>query len=612
MLMLAASLLPLLLGPLLAAALQRVRGAARLIDAFVLFSVAGLVVFHVFPVAFASAGALAVVAAVAGAALPMLGGKIFSAKPGSVRTASLAIAMVGLAVHAVVDGVALSPHTHGHAHAGSVSLMALAVVLHRIPVGLAIWWLVRARLGTRVAVAVIAAVSVCTVIGFGAAHSLAGVLHGTAMGMFQALVAGSLLHVAVGHSATSETSSRQTGQWHVASGLGGLAGLATGVALVRLHPLQPLDPTALQVGRAFVTLIRESAPALLIGYLLAAVLHVLLPGRYGAWLRGGSALPLAARGAAAGVRASTCSCGITPLYDGLVRAGIPPAAGLALLVAAPEISVLSVLLSIRLLGYEMALGRVIAAAVIALLVGAWIGTRLLRQRPHARTTEAPAGPAAWPSRVREGLRFGFVHLADQTLPWFAVGILLASLIEPLLDPARIAALPAGADVPLMGLLALPLYVCATGSTPLAAVLVHKGVSPGGAIAFLLAGSATNVATFGILARLHGKKVALAFGVAIGIGAIVAGMIANLVLPESGLVPLHSLDLQPTGALGLASMALLGLILLVSLLRQGAHGFVARVVMLHGHDHHHEPQPQAAHATESRSVHPIVVPEENSI
>src|SRR5690606_17885966 len=138
-------------------------------------------------------------------------------------------------------------------------------------------------------------------------------------------------------------------------------------------------------------------------------------------------------------------------------------------------------------------------------------------------------------------------------------------IEPLLDPAWLAALPGGADVALFALLGMPAYVCASGATPFVAVLIHKGVSPGAALAFLLTGPATNVTTFGVLARLHGRRIAALFGAMVAALAIGLGHATNALLPRGGGPPLDQLALEGPGALELASLAALAAVFLASLL-----------------------------------------------
>jgi len=583
--LLLASIAPLVLGPVLVWLLQRARWAARAIDAFVLVSVAGLVLLSILPEAIGEAGLAAVIAVIVGTTLPMLGGKIFSAKP-AVRSATLLAGMLGLALHATLDGVALAAHGHGHDHAGAP--LAFAVLLHRLPVGLAIWWLVRPRLGIRVALGSVGAIVIASVMGFLWAHEAHEWMHGPALATFQALVAGSLLHVAVGHSVAPEKPGRKEA-WRIASAVGGLLGIAIVVVLAQAHPLPHVTASSMGFGDTFMTLARRSAPALLAAYAVSALFHIVLPKRYGAWLRGRSALSQAFRGVSAGASADTCACTINPRYETLVRGGVPPSAAIAFLVAAPVLGIASVLVSFRLLGTPLSLALIAAAAGLAVLVGALLGRVLTRVSGNSLPAP-PHASTAWATRLRDGLHYGFIDVPDRTLPWFVAGSLAAALLEPMLDPTLITFLPAHVDVPVLALLGMPIFISALGATPFALVLVHKGVSAGAVVALLLTAPATNASTFGLLRQLHGRKVAIAFGVVMIAAAIGLGYTVNLALPAIAL-PLQA---WPPSHFDDAALALLGLVALWSLLRQGAHGFVSQVVELHhhfhhdhGHDHEHE-------------------------
>lgn len=596
-----ASLLPLFLGPLLVWVLQRARWAARALDAFVLVTVAGLVLLSILPQTLADAGVLAIIAVVAGTALPMLGGKVFSAKPSAVRSVTVLLGLIGLGLHAALDGVALAAPQHGHDH-GHPTPLAVAVLLHRFPVGLAIWWLVRPKLGTKIALSSVGAIAVATALGFVWAHEAHGWMHGPALGVFQALVAGSLLHVAVGHSAAPK---EPENRWRIASAIGGAFGAAAVIALAQSHPLPRAIGTALTFGETFAKLAERSAPALLLAFVAASALHIALPDRFASWLRGGSSLSQAFRGVSAGIPTTDCSCNISPRYESLVRGGIPPSAAIAFLVATPEIGVVSIAVSFALLGPVLTVARVGAAILLAITVGLLLGRALT----HVRCTSIPPPPQPSTSRpitVRIGraLQYGFVDVADRILPWYVAGLLVASLVEPMLPPLLVAEVPSFIEVPLFALLGLPLYVCAAGSTPLAAVMIHKGLSVGAAVAFLLTGPATNIGTFSLLTRLHGRTVAIVFGIVLAVSTIALGVAINLVLPNAR-VSLHTMATpQP---LALISVVVVGIVFASSLLRQGTHGFVSRVVQLHGHHHHahHTDDPVAnLHAvTSSEARHP---------
>ena len=191
-----------------------------------------------------------------------------------------------------------------------------------------------------------------------------------------------------------------------------------------------------------------------------------------------------------------------------------------------------------------------------------------------------------------------------------MGLLLSALLMPYIDREWIASLPAGIDVPIAALIGLPLYVCATGSTPLAAMLLVMGLSPGAVLALMLTGPATNVTTFGVLAKLHGGRVAVVFALTMWIGAIGLGYLVNAFLPQpvvSGIGGIH----EHTHS-GWLWLGLLGAVFLFSLLRQGVRPFLERLFespanLAHGeapgccgdaphdHDHHHGHHHGHAHA-----------------
>jgi uncharacterized membrane protein YraQ (UPF0718 family) len=178
---------------------------------------------------------------------------------------------------------------------------------------------------------------------------------------------------------------------------------------------------------------------------------------------------------------------VVPLYRGLIVSGAPPAAALAFLVATPEIGIDAVFLSVPLLGTRLAAARVVAAAIAAIAVGTLVGRWIRRTRgapsgqPHATVTPA----LTTLQRLRTLGVEGFREAMDHTAPLVVAGLIVAALVEPLVDPHLLARLPRGLDVPLAGLLGIPIYVCASAATPLVAVLLHKGLSAGAAIAFLL-------------------------------------------------------------------------------------------------------------------------------
>ena len=592
------SLLALLVGPAIYRG-ARARSAVAAVDAFALVGVAGLVFVHVLPQSFGLAGWPVVPVALVGAFGPGLlcGTRLFSGRES--RRVALPLALLAIAVHALLDGVAMSSGD-GHGH-GSDEL-ALAVVLHRIPVGLGIWWLVRPLYGLRTAALLLGGIAVFSVAGFAFGEAILETAPQAAIALIQALLAGSLLHVILRHPPTA-TGEEPARRWHLASALGGLAALALIVGQGNLHLHAGEGGHVHGVGEAFVAMALESAPALLLAYVVVGLAHALLLNLYKV-LRRGTPWTQALRGTLVGLPVPVCSCGVIPLYRSLIVGGVPATAAMAFLVSTPELELAAVVLSVTLLGPEVTAARVLAAFALALLVGRLVGSRARSLVEPARAEEVQRPPLG--KRLADGMRYGFGDMVDSTAPWILVGLGMAAVVEPLLDSGVLANLGAGLQVPLFALIGMPVYVCASGSTPLVAVLLAKGISPGAAIAFLLTGPATNLTTFGVLSRLHGRRTALAFAgttvaFAIGLGY---GVDAVLGTASAGRLP----DLHEHQASALQIAALVGLVALygVSLLRQGVRGFVGQVITPHTHGadgedagchacHDHEHDHAAGHA-----------------
>jgi len=562
------SLFTLLAGPILFRLSRGSKSALASLDGLVRVAVGGLLLLHVLPQAWNEAGWLAFPALLFGITLPRLLDRSFHDHQGRAHRTETALALLGLGLHAFLDGAALS----------SSSVLASAIILHRLPVGLAVWWLVQPAFGTRPALFSLMSMAVLTVIGAWAGGSLLMIAPPEALGFFQALMAGALLHVVIGHP-------RQLDQEGTApkerafSAAGGLLG----IAILLAHGEAPLHTDAFHgLGETFLLLFSESAPALLAAFFTVTFVKAFFPTSWVGFFRGGSTLSQALRGTAAGLPVPICSCGVIPLYRGMVEAGTPGPAALAFLIATPELGWASMVLSFGLLGTEMTLIRVGGAALLALSIGILLGSKIkMRQQQPIPREERPP----FLKRLRDGAGYGFGQLADSTGPWILLGLLIAAMMQPVLDSGWLASLPLGADVFAAALIGLPLYVCASGSTPLVAMLLLKGLSPGAALAFLLTGPATNLTTFGVLANLHPKKIAVAFSILMPLGAIVLGLTVNSWL-GAGFQPLPFSDAHHGGDLPLwkwATTAGLALVFLSSLFRLGVPGILAKIVDPHGGD-----------------------------
>ncbi len=600
MLLLAVSVIVLALGPLLVAIADRARSMLLWLDGFIMTAVLGLVVVHVVPHCMESIGAVAILITLVGFIGPGLVERYLHRAADQTHYATLLLACVGLLAHAFFDGAALTVGDmetqmgHGHGHGAS---LALAVVLHRLPVAITVWWLLRPSFGVVVAAGMLVSLALATVSGFVVAGYVSSMVDNRWVVLMQALVAGALLHVIVHRPPPLSSMSNSTAGPVISpafyAGLGALGGLLLVWAIAGTHHGLHAGAVTGSFSDNFIMLAQESAPALLLGFILAGVVAVFLPQASMRWMRTGRASGEAMRGVAFGLPLPICSCGVVPLYRSLVGSGVPATAAMAFLVATPELGLDAILISLPLLGAELTAARVLAAVVLAFAIGTLIG-RWVQPAPPPTDAAARAQLTArgtWIARLRLGIRYGLRDVVDDVGPWVLLGLVIAAFVEPVIDGQWLATLPWGVDVIAFALLGIPTYVCASGATPLAAVLVFKGISPGAALAFLLAGPATNITTFGILADLHGRRIAIAFAAAMATLAIAIGWAANLVIPEAQGLSLSEQQLED-GSIwsSLALIALAG-VFAASLLRLGPRALIGQMMPNfssgdHDHDHDH--------------------------
>lgn len=570
------SFLALALGPLLVWLARRHAWSTVGLDSFCLLTISGFALLHLLPESAAQGGWLVLPLALVGFLLPTLAERTLHHGHAGMRRTVLILALLGMAAHACLDGLFLSDShnllddAHGHRHTHEVT--AWAIILHRIPEGVGVWWIVPRTLGFLPAVLVTVVSVSATLFGFYLGDSVLTDASQRGLALLQSLLVGSLLHVVL-HSHIPAP--RETGRWRIASVAG--AALAAVVLWIVIRDHFPVHEHGSPL-EVFLSLAIESAPALLIAYLLVGLCHAFLPANWLQSMTRGSKWTQALRGVAIGLPVPVCSCGVVPIYRELIRQGAAMAAAMAFLVATPELELAAVLLTWQLMGAEVALVRVLMAAALALLVGVFVASfaRAPKPDPGAPTGAMPAASSGGlGARLRSAVQFGYGPAVDNTATWILTGLLLSAMLMPYIDRDWIATLPPGIDVPIAALLGLPLYVCATGSTPLAAMLLVQGLSPGAVLAFLLTGPATNVTTFGVLARLHGARTAALFAVSMWVGAVGLGYLANVVVPAPAVASLMD-DVHAHSTLGWVLLAVLGVVFGLSLLRQGVRPFLERL------------------------------------
>ncbi|MBN2886943.1 MAG: permease [Chromatiaceae bacterium] len=310
----------------------------------------------------------------------------------------------------------------------------------------------------------------------------------------------------------------------------------------------------------------ELSPSLLLGLLIAGVMFVYLPR--GFVHRGLSRPDLASvtRASLIGVPLPLCSCGVIPTALGLRREGASKGATTAFLISTPQTGVDSILVSAAFLGWPFALFKVVAAFLTGILGG------LAVNRLSPPETPADVAPAAQTDeRPREPglvavLRYAVFDLLAAIDLWIVLGVLVAAAISVLLPADFFAG--QGWSSGLLGLMvvlaiSLPLYVCTTGSVPVAASLIAAGLPAGSALVFLMAGPATNVATFGAIYRTLGGRVLSIYLAVVILMSLAFGLLFDWLLatPAAAVAPHQA---HEGGWLGLLSaLILLGLLALLA-------------------------------------------------
>lgn len=562
----------LLIGPLLAVLLVRQPGVNRFLDGFVLISIGGIAITHLLPEAVVQIGFAAVLMVILGALLPYFAEKAFHSYERATHAGVLLLALSGILVHTLLDGMALSTASRGQ---GVGQALAVAVILHRLPVGLLIWWALKPFSKPATIVGVLVLMSISTIIGFILGGGSLPLEDTRAINYFQSLVTGSLLHVLF-HRHIHKRGETEAQHGRKSSAVPAALGAISGGLLLILLPLGgdlPHDHSIESTLHLTYRLFLKSAPALLLGFVIAASIQNFIPEAGINWLQSRRRSGRVMKGMLFGLPLPICSCGVVPLYHSLIKRGVPVGAAMAFLIATPELGIDAILISVPLLGLKMTLVRLVAAALIALATG-YIMDWLMPEKssvelPVIDTAELPGPESKW-MRFWKTLNY---ELIDDLGPWVLFGLMIAAIADPFLGKFDWGSLPMGVDVLIMALVGMPLYVCATGATPIAAVMLLNGVSPGAVLAFLITGPATNITTLGVMKNLHGKRTAIIFPVVIIGLTIIVGLIVDMLLgsgisidPATHLHDDHSL-------LNYGAAMILGVLFIGSLFRIGPRGML---------------------------------------
>lgn len=295
---------------------------------------------------------------------------------------------------------------------------------------------------------------------------------------------------------------------------------------------------------SFAGILNQMSPYILLGFLIAGLLHVFVrPSTMARHLAGRGWKPVV-KAALLGIPLPLCSCGVLPTAVSLRRRGASRAAATSFLIATPQTGVDSIAATYSLLGLPFALIRPVAA-----LAGAFAGGIAVDKTAsgdmaddmtecsdgcHTDASEADELPSGFFPRLGAALKYGLVDMVASVGKWLVIGLVVAALITVFIPDSLFTGL---SDYPLLAMLAVvavavPMYVCATGSIPIALSLMAKGLSPGIAFVMLMAGPAANFASIMILGRTLGRRATAVYVGSVVVTAIAFGLAIDMLLPAS--------------------------------------------------------------------------------
>jgi uncharacterized protein len=287
-------------------------------------------------------------------------------------------------------------------------------------------------------------------------------------------------------------------------------------------------------GKELFIILGEMAPYLLLGFFFAGLLHLLFPKKKVRQYMGQNNFRSILNAAMLGVPLPLCSCGVIPTGISFYKHGASKASTVSFLISTPQTGVDSIFVTYSMLGLPFAVIR----PIVAFITGLFGGLITKKVVPESRATNLQDNdngdelPAGFFPRIREMFRYSFVEFLQDISNWLIIGLLIAALISVFVPNDFFADKIPNDFIGMLLILviSIPVYICATASVPVAAVLMLKGLSPGAALVLLMAGPATNAATITMIGKVLGKKSLIGYLGAIITGALLSGLFIDYVLP----------------------------------------------------------------------------------
>lgn len=335
----------------------------------------------------------------------------------------------------------------------------------------------------------------------------------------------------------------------------------------------------MELFNSLLFMLNEMSPYILLGFLIAGLMHAFIPQQAFARHLSGTGWKSVVKAALIGIPLPLCSCGVLPTAIAMRRGGASRAASVSFLIATPQTGVDSIAATWSLLGPAFAVVRPIAALVTAFFGGVTVGLAEEADAPAAACAlsgDEGLRPKSWTRRCLDALRYGFVDLVGSIGGWLVTGLVIAALITVYVPADFFSALGSRPVLSMLTVLlvAVPMYVCATGSIPIALSLMLKGLSPGTALVLLMAGPAANFASFTLISREMGRKAAFLYLLSIVAGAMAFGLAIDYLLPAGWFAPsahmAHCMHTAAFSPFSTACSVVLAALLAAAFVRQHRH------------------------------------------
>lgn len=288
----------------------------------------------------------------------------------------------------------------------------------------------------------------------------------------------------------------------------------------------------------FFLILNEMSPYLLLGLFFAGLLKVFLPDSFiNKYLQKRNTKSVV-NATILGIPLPLCSCGVLPTGISLYKNGASKGATNAFLTSTPQTGVDSILVTYAMLGLPMAIIRPIVALVSGVFSGIVTNkvtkNESTEEEKHSISCSNIPQKKNWTQKIKEVFTYAFFTFLSDIAKWLVIGTLIAATISVVLPDDFFADyIPNSVlGIGLILLVSMPLYICATASVPIAAILMSKGISAGAILVFLMAGPATNAASFTLIGKALGKRSLLSYLITIIISAVSFGLLVDAFLPKN--------------------------------------------------------------------------------